>query len=145
MKPRRSYFQENPDAGDRFSAWKTKLSIAVRLPSGSCEEDQKPSCVTPDPTRRSPPGYPRRAFAFGDGGKSGKETYTRAGFTGRIARRNAAHLPGQAPGLMLLLRAFGRKNDQRGFLFPDDFGHHEVCDHLRVFGLPFSRSEQPSI
>jgi hypothetical protein len=35
-------FQENPDVGDTFSAWKNKLWIAVRLPSGSCGEDQKP-------------------------------------------------------------------------------------------------------
>jgi hypothetical protein len=35
-------FQENPDVGDTFSAGKNKLWIAVRLPSGSCEEDQKP-------------------------------------------------------------------------------------------------------
>jgi hypothetical protein len=47
MKPRRSYFQENLDASDRFSAWKTTLPIAVKLPSGSCGEDQKPSCVAP--------------------------------------------------------------------------------------------------
>ena len=35
-------FQENPDAGDTFSAGKNKLWIGVRLPSGSCGEDQKP-------------------------------------------------------------------------------------------------------
>ena len=38
-------FQENPDVGDTFSAWETKLWIAVRLSSGSCGEDQRPSCV----------------------------------------------------------------------------------------------------
>src|SRR5690349_5814163 len=37
-------FQENPDVGDTFSAGKNKLWIAVRLPSGSCGEGQKPSC-----------------------------------------------------------------------------------------------------
>jgi hypothetical protein len=40
-------FRENPDAGDTFSAWKTKLWIAVRLLSGTCERDQNPSCVAP--------------------------------------------------------------------------------------------------
>jgi hypothetical protein len=47
MKPRRSYFQENPDEGDRFAVWKTKLRIVFRLPSDSCEWDQNPSCVAP--------------------------------------------------------------------------------------------------
>jgi hypothetical protein len=51
MKPRRSYFQENSDAGDRFASWKTKSWIVVRLISGSCEWDRNPSCV--DPAARS--------------------------------------------------------------------------------------------
>src|SRR4051812_47782435 len=47
MKPRRSYFQENSNAGDRVASWKTKSWIVVRLISGSCEWDQNPSCVAP--------------------------------------------------------------------------------------------------
>jgi hypothetical protein len=47
MKLRGSYFQENPDAGDRFSAWKTKPWIIISLTSGSCEWDQNLSRVAP--------------------------------------------------------------------------------------------------